>query len=54
MVVDLGQGVEAVFGQHHFVPPWRRKISALRRMVLLSSMTSTLAPAGAAAPWSGP
>jgi hypothetical protein len=40
-VAHLGQGVEAVLGQRHLMAALLEKISALRRMVLLSSMTRT-------------
>jgi hypothetical protein len=42
VVIHLGKRVEAVFREKNFMPTLFQKISALRRMVLLSSMTSTL------------
>lgn len=40
MVGNLGEGIEAVFGQDDLATrTWTRKISALRRIVLLSSIT---------------
>jgi hypothetical protein len=44
MIGNLGQRIEAVFGEHDLAPRLHEKISALRRMVLLSSMTITLTP----------
>ena len=41
---DLGEGVETVPASTTWQPACARNISALRRMVLLSSMTMTLMP----------
>jgi hypothetical protein len=44
MVGDLGQCVETIFRRITVQPAWSRKISALRRIVFESSITSTLTP----------